>query len=199
MKLVGKVALITGAGSGIGRALAIEGTSRGLKLMLVGRRKVALEETREQIDADGRVDIVAADITLAEERARIYEAVEQLHGSLDLLVNNAGVVEVGPFGLGSDEMTEAMLAVNLMAPITLTRRLLPLLRQQGGGRIVNIGSMFGDIAFPYFATYSASKFGLRGFSEGLRRDLCGPPWGTHSGGGKLCQISRSHGYESRRC
>ncbi len=171
MNLAGKVALITGAGSGIGRALAIEGARRGLELVLVGRREAALEKTREQIDADGRVDIVVADITLAADRKRIYAAVEQRCGGLDLLINNAGVVEVGAFGHGSDEITEAMLAVNLMAPINLTRCLLPLVQKKGGGRIVNIGSMFGDIAFPYFAAYSASKFGLRGFSEGLRREL----------------------------
>jgi short-subunit dehydrogenase len=171
MHLEAKRALITGAGSGIGRALALEGGARGLSLLLTGRRLSALQDTAQQLGEGVEVQLLAADVSRAEDRARIKAALERL-GGLDILVNNAGQVNVGPLNREDPEGLDRMLAVNLAAPIHLSRELLPMIAA-GKGAILNVGSMFGDIAFPYFASYSASKFGLRGFSDALRRETKG--------------------------
>lgn len=164
--MTSKTVLITGAGSGIGQALAIEASFRGYDLILVGRNPEKLAETNHLIAADS-MQIVIADVTQAQGRAAIKDAVGQ---KLGLLINNAGTLAVGGLTSLSDEDLESLAATNLTAPIALTRDLVPALRC-GGGRVVNVGSVFGDIAFPYFAAYSATKFGLRGFSDALRREL----------------------------
>ncbi len=87
------------------------------------------------------------------------------------MVNNAGVVPVGPFVQITDDQLAAVMETNLLAPMALARQALPLLRRGKGARIVNIGSVLGDIPYPLFAAYSASKSGLRGFSIALRREL----------------------------
>jgi len=115
--------------------------------------------------------VLPLDLADPEARASIYARVMDLSGRLDLLVNNAGVVEAGPISLQDDDVWRTMVEVNLLAPMSITRSLLPLLRASGQGRVVNVGSMFGDIGFPFFAAYSATKFGMRGWSEALRREL----------------------------
>lgn len=163
-----KKVLITGAGTGIGRALAIEAAQNGFDLILVGRTSATLEETRSKCDTKNARCIVA-DVTSAEGRAVIVDAVG---GSLDILINNAGVLSVGHLADMEDSDLERMTTTNLVAPMALTRDLLPALRASKG-RLVNIGSVFGDIAYPFFAGYSATKFGLRGFSDAMRRELSG--------------------------
>lgn len=163
-----KKVLITGAGSGIGRALAIEAAQKGYELILVGRTSSTLEETRVQCGAQNATCVVA-DVITADGRALIVDAVGE---SLDILINNAGVLSVGHLADMADTDLERMTTTNLVAPMALTRDLLPALRTSKG-RIVNIGSVFGDIAYPFFASYSATKFGLRGFSDAMRRELSG--------------------------
>lgn len=163
-----KTVLITGAGSGIGRALAKEAASKGFALILAGRTQTALEQTKSECNST-KVRCVVADVTTADGRAAIVNAVG---GTLDILINNAGVLSVGHISDMSDTDLERMTTTNLVAPMALTRDLLPALRLSQG-RIVNIGSVFGDIAYPFFAAYSATKFGLRGFSDALRRELSG--------------------------
>lgn len=163
-----KTALITGAGSGIGRALAVQAAHLGFDLILVGRTQASLAETRMLIGA-GVVELVVADVTTCEGRAAIAAAAV---GGLDVLINNAGILTVGRLACAKDEDVARMVNTNLTAPILLTRDLLPAVTARGG-RIVNIGSVFGDIAFPFFAAYSATKFGLRGFSDAIRREVSG--------------------------
>lgn len=160
------LALITGAGSGIGRALAIAADSAGYELVLVGRRIEQLEETAALL---GRANsrIISADITSAKGRARVAQAVGD---RLDILVNNAGLLRVGRLTDMTDDDLSQIIATNLMATVQLTRDLIPAL-SAAQGRIVNIGSMFGIIAFPFFAVYSATKFATRGLSDALRREL----------------------------
>lgn len=158
--------LITGAGSGIGRALAIEADRHGHRLTLVGRRRAALEGTAAQLN--GNVRVLPADITTVEGRALIADRL--VAGSLDILINNAGMVPAGPLDGLSDADIAAALALNVAAPMALTRAALPQLAASKG-QVVNMGSVFGDIGFPYFALYSATKFALRGFSDALRREL----------------------------
>jgi len=163
-----KTVLITGAGSGIGRELAIEAARRGYALILAGRTRDALEETRELAASDA-CECVLADVTTPQGRAALCAATA---GKLDILINNAGVLSVGSLSVLEDDALERMLKINLAAPIALSREMLPALRA-AQGRVVNVGSVFGDIAYPYFAAYSATKFGLRGFSDALRRELWG--------------------------
>lgn len=163
-----KTVLVTGAGSGIGRALAKEAASKGFTLVLAGRTLATLKQTKlECSGADVRC--VMADVTTPEGRAAIVAAVG---ASLDILINNAGTLSVGHISDMTDADLEQMTTTNLTAPMALTRDLLPALRRTKG-RIVNIGSVFGDIAYPFFAGYSATKFGLRGFSDAVRRELSG--------------------------
>ncbi len=163
-----RTALITGAGSGIGRALALEAVRRGYAPILVGRTEASLRETRALFPGTSAT-IVTADVTTAEGRRAIAEAAG---ARLDVLINNAGTLSVGHLRDMDDAALERMAATNLVAPMALTRDLLPALKA-GQGRVANIGSVFGDIAYPFFAAYSATKFGLRGFSDALRRELSG--------------------------
>jgi NAD(P)-dependent dehydrogenase (short-subunit alcohol dehydrogenase family) len=171
MQLEGKRALITGAGSGIGRALAIEASRRGMTVALCGRRADALYATLTLM-APGRGHLrLRGDITDPAVRRGLRDYLWRHWGGLDVLVNNAGVVAVGPLAHAADEELERVMATNIVAPLALTRDLLPLLRRSTPSRIVNIGSVFGDIAYPLVAAYSASKFALRGLSIALRREL----------------------------
>ncbi|MGE5516931.1 MAG: SDR family NAD(P)-dependent oxidoreductase [Bacteroidota bacterium] len=171
MRLDGAVALVTGAGSGIGRAVAIELSQRGVRPILLGRTVAALEETRAALADPAAAWVLPLDLADEAARTGLFAQVMELSGRLDLLVNNAGVVAAGPLSAQDDESWRRMLEVNVLAPMSITRNLLPLLRSSGQGRVVNVGSMFGDIAFPFFAAYSASKFAVRGWSEALRREL----------------------------
>jgi short-subunit dehydrogenase len=171
MRPEGKYVLITGAGSGIGRALAVEAAARGMTVALCGRRAEALAATAVLLDA-GRANIVIpADITHADDRRMLRDRLGESWGRLDVLVNNAGLVEGGSLESLKDDALERTVATNFTAPIALTRDLLPLLLAARPSRVVNVGSMFGDIPFPLFAAYSATKFGLRGFSDALRREF----------------------------
>ena len=170
MQLEGKRALITGAGSGIGQRLAVEAAKRGVSLIITGRRPEALNETLAKLPGNTH-HAFKADVKKSEDRTALIEAVGQHWGSLDLLVNNAGVVPVGALDQSTDEELETTVATNLVAPISLIRQALPLLQRGDTPRIVNIGSVLGDIPYPLMAVYSATKSGLRGFSIALRREL----------------------------
>jgi len=171
MRLDGKVALITGAGSGIGRTLAVEAAARNLDLYLVGRRREPLEETRGLLRRGAAAQCVVADVTDAGGRQAIRQAVESGSRGLDLLFNNAGFVATGPLSDYGDGDVRRMIDTNLAAPILLTRDLLPFLKLSSAARVVNVGSVYGDIAAPDFSVYAATKFGLRGLSDALRREL----------------------------
>ena len=168
-----KTVLITGAGSGIGRALATQAAAKGFSLILVGRTAATLEQTKATC-GDAETRCIVADVTTPDGRAAIVGAA---NGTVDVLINNAGVLSVGHIEDMTDADLERMTTTNLLAPMALTRDLLPALRRSKG-RIVNIGSVFGDIAYPFFAGYSATKFGLRGFSDALRRELSGADVGV---------------------
>ncbi len=173
MQLDGKIVLVTGAGSGIGQAVALAVAARGAHAVLLGRRLEALDATRRMIGRADDTTLMPADVTDSGDRQALCRALREKFGRLDLLVNNAGVVETGAFAEMTDDAARRMIETNLLAPIAITRALLPLLYAGAPARIVNVGSVFGDIAYPLFAVYSACKFGLRGFSDALRRELTG--------------------------
>lgn len=166
-----RVALVTGAGSGIGRALAHALAAEGATVVLVGRRVAPLEETRALASAPERLWTVPTDVTSAPARRDLVDRVAARHGRLDLLINNAGMVATAALAATDDDRLGRLMAVNVIAPFALTRDFLPLLRRGQRPRVVMIGSVFGDIAFPLFAAYSASKFALRGMADALRREL----------------------------
>jgi len=165
-----KCVLITGAGSGIGRALSVEAAQRGMLVALCGRRENALKVTRVLLGQGSQHLIIPADITNPQDRRRIVEVISSEWKVLDVLVNNAGVVEGGAIEKFDDDAINRTFLTNAIAPMALTRDLMPLLLAARPSRVVNIGSIFGDIAYPLFSGYSASKFALRGFSNALRRE-----------------------------
>jgi short-subunit dehydrogenase len=171
MQLDSKHVLITGAGSGIGRALAIEASRRGLTVAICGRRSEALIETAEMLDQTKANLVMPADVTRQEDRRNLRDRITRKWGRLDVLINNAGILEAGPLERLTDAALEQTIATNIAAPIALVRDMLPLLSAARPSRIVNIGSVFGDIPYPLFALYSATKFALRGFSIASRREL----------------------------
>lgn len=172
MPLKGKRILITGAGSGIGRALAIDASRRGARICICGRRQDKLHETMERLLGAGHIEL-AADITVDVDRIRLLQLLVRKWDGLDMLVNNAGLITSGTLEQTSTAQIEALLTTNVLAPMLLTRQLIPLLQVGAIPRVVNIGSMFGEIPFAGFAAYSASKAAMKGFSIALRRELSG--------------------------
>src|ERR1700688_33494 len=165
-----KLVLVTGAGSGIGRALCVEAANRGLAVALCGRRQEALEETRTLLGNSSGHLIIPADITRPEDRGVIVDRIRNGRGALDILINNAGIVEGGPLETFDDDALARTFQTNVLAPMALTRDLMSLLIAAQPSRVVNVGSIFGDIGYPDFTCYSAAKFALRGFSIALRRE-----------------------------
>jgi short-subunit dehydrogenase len=172
MNLHGSRILLTGAGSGIGRCLALALGARGARLMLVGRNIARLNETVHQITASGgNASALAHDLGDPGGHDRLVQSTISSLGGIDLLINNAGISGFGEFARENPAAIDEIININITAPLLLTRAVLPAMLASGKGRIVNIGSIFGSIGFPHFAAYSASKFALRGFSEALRREL----------------------------
>ena len=150
MRLEGKCVLITGAGSGIGRALAVEAGRRGMTVALCGRRADALAKTAALLSAGTAHIVIQADVTRPDDRRMLVDRIRERWGKLDVLINNAGIVTGGAVESLKDDALERVLATNVTAPIALTRDLSPLLLAAQPSRVVNVGSMFGDIAFPLF-------------------------------------------------
>jgi short-subunit dehydrogenase len=174
MKLNDSRVLITGAGSGIGRALALELARRGARQLLVGRNLERLEQTANEIrNRGGHALCHALDLSASTGHDEAVEFCAARLGGLDILVNNAGMVGFASFASQDPAEIETLVRTNLTGPLLLTRAALPGMITRGKGQIVNVGSTFGAIAFAHFAAYSATKFALRGFSEALRRELEG--------------------------
>ncbi|HYP01981.1 MAG TPA: SDR family NAD(P)-dependent oxidoreductase [Pyrinomonadaceae bacterium] len=169
----GKTVLITGGSRGLGLVLARELARAGARLSICARDPRELERARLDLARRG-AEVLAfpCDVT---ERAQVEEWVrisEQRFGGVDVLVNNAGVIQVGPIEVMTLADYEEAMKVHFWAPLYTTLAVLPLMRRKGsGGRIVNISSIGGKIGVPHLVPYSASKFALVGLSEGLRAEL----------------------------
>jgi len=174
MRLQGKRVLVTGGSSGIGLATARALLAKGAKVAVTGRRPDVLAAAVKDLQMDGGfVRGVAADVGTAEGRvATLGQALAAL-GGLDILINNAGGVRAGRLENTSEAEIEAMVAVDLLAPILLTRAALPALRASGDAMVVNVTSGIALIGAPFYATYAAAKAGLARFGEALRRELKG--------------------------
>jgi uncharacterized protein len=166
----GKLAVITGASSGIGAALARKLSAQGLQVLLVARRRERLESLAEEIcSAGGRVQILTADLRKEADRVRLCEQA----GDADLLINNAGL---GWYGYG-DQMSwktaQEMLQVNVEAVVQLSLTFLAKMRQRNAGHIINIGSISGSLPSQGIALYGATKSFLDNFTTALHRELTG--------------------------
>lgn len=168
----GSRAIVTGASSGIGRAVALELARGGASLVIVARREQRLQELADQITALGRpVEIVVGDVTDAETRHRAVNAVQSKFGGLDILVNNAGVGALGPFADASVGRVRRVMEINFFALVEMTRLALPLLKQGVKPILVNVSSILGHRGVPNRSEYSASKFAVQGFSEAIRAEF----------------------------
>ncbi|MGQ0697646.1 MAG: SDR family oxidoreductase [Panacagrimonas sp.] len=174
MHIENRRCLLTGASGGIGRAVALELSRRGMRLVLSGRRHDALADLSTEIGlSGGRAEVVIGDLTAPQGAERIVSQALALSPQLDMVINCAGISHFGTFEETSSELLESLLRTNVLAPMRLIQAALPALRGQEKGLIVNVGSIFGSIGFPCFTAYSTTKFALRGFSEALRRELAG--------------------------
>jgi short-subunit dehydrogenase len=170
--LTGRRVLITGASSGIGRALAVQLASEGARLVLAARCEKRLHEL---VDSLGRpaedVLVVRTDVTREEERRHVLdEAVAQL-GGLDVLINNAGIASWAHFADSTEPILREIMEVNFFAPSELIRNAIPILVKGVQPAVVNIASMCGRRAMPAWSEYSASKYALCGLTEALRGEL----------------------------
>jgi len=162
-----RVWFVTGASSGFGRAIAEAALERGDSVVAAARRLHALGELAEH----DRVDPVALDVTDAVQRdAAIAEALGRF-GRIDVLVNNAGRTQVGAVEETTDEELRALFELHFFAPAALTRAVLPHMRRQGGGAIVQMSSVGGQVTAPGFGAYCATKFALEGLTETLRDEV----------------------------
>lgn len=176
MKLEGSSALITGASAGIGREFARLLASRARSLVLVARRRERLEELRDELTKQNpnlTVHIQTADLAGTGQVNQLVDSLEQSKIEIDLLINNAGLGDMGAFATSESERLERMLLVNISALTLLTRELLPAMLSNRRGGVLNVSSCAGFLPIAEFSVYAATKAYVTSFSEGLRAELRG--------------------------
>jgi len=170
-RLSGKVAFITGGGTGIGRACAVFFAKEGAQVVVSSRRSEPLRSVVTEIESSGgQAAAVASDVTKRESVESALSGAVEYFGRLDVVVNNAGAVVVADADHTSDEEWQRVIDVNLTGAFRVSRAALPLLRRAGGGSIINIGSALGLVARKQRAAYCASKFGLTGLTKAMAID-----------------------------
>ena len=185
MQLRDRAAIVTGAASGIGRAIATSLAQRGCNVAIADRDEAGLAETAALLPSGVRISRHALDVVDAAAVAALPASIQAEHGRVDILVNNAGVAVGGTFEQVSAEDFDWLFAINFHAVVKLTRAFLPVLKASDDARLVNVSSLFGLIAPPGQTAYVASKFAVRGFSESLRHELATTSVGVtvvHPGG-----------------
>jgi NAD(P)-dependent dehydrogenase (short-subunit alcohol dehydrogenase family) len=167
--LAGRHAVVTGGGSGIGAAAALELARLGAKLTLMGRRPDRLRAEAARIGAEMAVEVAAQplDVTDPEAVRAAFAAVAERLGTVGILVNNAGAAASAPFARTSLDLLDAMLAVNLRGAFLCTQAVLPAMLRAGSGRIVNVASTAGLAGYAYVTAYCAAKHGLIGLTRSL--------------------------------
>ncbi len=180
VNLRGKVVIITGASSGIGRAAAHAFAAEGAWLVLAARRADVLDEVRAELAVyDVPVLAVPTDVSRDDDLRRLVDETRRVCGRIDVLVNNAGLSYGGPLAELPPARVRALLAVNLYGPMRLTQMVLPVMLRQGpdrqgwAGHIVHVTSLAGQLPAPGMAVYAATRIGLTRFGDALRRELDG--------------------------
>ncbi|HEX9265095.1 MAG TPA: SDR family oxidoreductase [Candidatus Binatia bacterium] len=168
----GKVALVTGAGRGIGKAIALLLAGAGCHVVLVARSRDQLEEVRREIDSrHGNAAVVPCDLTRDDGIEKLVDRSAQHFGAIDILINNAGWGKRASVVKAKIDDWDQTFRVNLRAPMILAQRLLPAMIEKGEGAVINIGSVSGKSGEANGAAYSASKFGLIGFTQSLYEEV----------------------------
>jgi len=173
MDLKGKTAVVTGSTKGIGKAIATELVRAGVNVIVSSRDSREVERTAAQLNEIGRGRVVgsACDVRDYTQVGKLFETAVNTFGGVDILVNNAGI---GIFGSVEEMVPEdfrAILETNVLGVYHCCHRVIPLMKQGGGGYIINISSLAGVNAHPRMAAYNASKFGLNGFTEALMQEV----------------------------
>ena len=174
MTLNKQVVLITGASSGIGAALAetLAFQYREIHLILTSSHRSKLEKVANRCrQYKSEVAIIASDLSQSEQVESLAQQAIALYGRVDILVNNAGYGQMGPVELIPPNAAREQMAINFHAPLVLIQKLIPVMRSQGGGKIINVSSLGGLIPFPATGMYSCSKFALEALSDVLRMEL----------------------------
>jgi NADP-dependent 3-hydroxy acid dehydrogenase YdfG len=169
-----RVVIVTGASSGIGEATARRLAATGARVVLAARSAETLADVADAIERDGgSAQVVRTDVTEKSDVRKLVTETVDVHGRLDGLVNNAGLIDVAPVADADLEDWASMLEVNLQGAIDVTHEALPHLRQGEGGQIVNVSSISDREPAAEYAGYNASKYGLRGFTQALREETDG--------------------------
>jgi len=194
----GRVAAVTGAGSGIGRALARELAARGAHLALSDINEATLAETVMLCEAAGSAAKITSQRVDVADRGAVYAWADQVvadHGRVNLIFNNAGVALAAGIEAMSYEDFEWLMSINFWGVVHGTKAFLPHLKAAGEGHVINMSSVFGLISVPGQAAYNAAKFGVRGFTDALRMELemspCGVSCTTVHPGGVKTNIARN--------
>jgi NAD(P)-dependent dehydrogenase (short-subunit alcohol dehydrogenase family) len=170
--LAGKVIVITGGSRGLGLVLARTLVERGARVAICARDAGELARARQElVQLGGDVFSAPCDVTDRDDVLRFMASVEDDFGPIDVLINNAGIIQVGPLELMTADDFEHALSVNLRGPLHAMLAVVPAMRRRKAGRIVNITSIGGKLAMPHLAPYSTSKFALVGLSEAMRAEL----------------------------
>lgn len=168
----GRSVVISGGSRGLGLVMARQLGAMGARLTLLARDAGELERAENDLKSRGaEVLTIACDVRRQEQVNAAIEAAVERYGTVDVLINNAGVIQVGPLDHMTVKDFEEALSIHLYAPLFCSLAVLPVMRRAGHGRIVNISSVGGKIAVPHLLPYTASKFALNGLSEGLRAEL----------------------------
>jgi NAD(P)-dependent dehydrogenase (short-subunit alcohol dehydrogenase family) len=166
--LDGKVTILTGAGTGIGKGIARAFAREGAPLVLASRNQANLEETAREIAEHGvKVLVVPTDVTDEAQVKALFARTMDEFGRVDVLINNSGAFDGGPLEELALETWLKVLAVNLTGPFLCAREAMPIMKRQGGGRIINIGSISAQMCRPNAAPYNATKHGLVGLTKSI--------------------------------
>jgi short-subunit dehydrogenase len=170
--LAGEVAIVTGASRGLGLELARELGRHSVRLVICARAASALNDAADELRAGGaEVTAIACDITEEPSARLLVDTALSAYGRLDIIVNNAGIIQVGPVANSQPSDYESAMRTMALAPARLTLTALPVMRERGHGRILNITSVGGKVSVPHLLPYCMAKFAVVAFSEGLRAEL----------------------------
>ena len=168
MSLSGQVALVTGGGTGIGKAIAQAMHKEGAKIIIVGRKEEILKEAQAELGSD--VEMMTCDVTQEDQVKKVYENIMSNHGKIDILINNAGMAAKAKSYEMSYDLWKKVVDVNLNGAFLCAREAMKIMVNQKSGRFINIGSISGQMSRPENAPYTATKFAIEGLTRALALD-----------------------------